>query len=150
MDITSQVNKKEESPRFTPDSAAKLIRWSLSELSTENAHHEFEHLCRHVARRRICSNVLPATGPVSGGGDRGADFETMAIAPDFGESRYWRLVSRGKVLFACSLEKNLKKKVRADVKAAAEFGEPIECVYFFYHLPITVADRNRMKLRFVR
>lgn len=129
----------------TPEVVGKLIRYALSELSTDNAHHDFEHLCRHVARRRICSNILPATGPVSGGGDKGADFETLHVQSGFGTSRYWRLVAPGKVLFACSLEKNLKKKIKADVKAAAEFGEPLERMYFFYNLPIKVGDRNKFK-----
>jgi hypothetical protein len=83
--------------------------------------------------------------PVSGGGDRGADFETLDVQSRFGTSRYWRLVVAGKVLFACSLEKNLKKKIKADVKAAADFGEPIERMYFFYNLPIKVGDRNKFK-----
>ncbi len=130
----------------TPETVSKLIRFALSELSAENAHHEFEHLCRHVARRRICSNIIPATGPVSGGGDKGADFETIpAIQSGFGQSRYWQLACPGKILFACSLEKNLKKKIKADVKAAAEFGEPLERMYFFYNRPIKVGDRNKFK-----
>lgn len=129
----------------SPEVVGKLIRYALSELSTDNAHHDFEHLCRHIARRRICSNILPATGPVSGGGDKGADFETLHVQSGFGTSRYWRLVAPGKVLFACSLEKNLKKKIKADVKAAAEFGEPLERMYFFYNLPIKVGDRNKFK-----
>ena len=57
------------SPPQTPETIAKIVGYALSELSSDNAHHEFEHLCRHIARRRICSNILPASGPVSGGGD---------------------------------------------------------------------------------
>jgi hypothetical protein len=70
------VSRKDEAapPGITPEEAAKLIGFALSELSTENAHHEFEHLCRHLTRRKICPNILPATGPVSAGGDQGADF----------------------------------------------------------------------------
>jgi hypothetical protein len=129
----------------TPEVVGKLIRYALSEMSADNAHHEFEHLCRHLARRRICSNILPATGPVSGGGDRGADFETLHVESGSGTSRYWRLVATGKVLFACSLERNLKRKVKADVEAAAKFGEVLERMYFFYNRPIKVADRNKFK-----
>ena len=129
----------------TPEVVGKLIRYALSELSTDNAHHDFEHLCRHLARRRICSNVLPATGPVSGGGDKGADFETLQVESGFGASAYWRLAAPGKVLFACSLERNLKKKIKADVKAAAEFGETLDRMYFFYNRPIKVGDRNKFK-----
>lgn len=129
----------------TPEVVSKLIRFALSQLSADNAHHDFEHLCRHLARRRICSNILPATGPVSGGGDKGADFETVHVQSGFGTSQYWRLVASGNVLFACSIAKNLKKKVKADVEAAAKFGKPLERMYFFYNLPIKIGDRNKFK-----
>jgi hypothetical protein len=56
---------------------AQMIRVVLSLLSGENGHHTFEHVCREVAKRRVVSNVLPATGPVSAGGDHGRDFETF-------------------------------------------------------------------------
>jgi hypothetical protein len=56
---------------------AQMVRIALSLLSGDNGHHSFEHLCRQVAKRRIASNVLPATGPVSAGGDQGRDFETF-------------------------------------------------------------------------
>ena len=131
-------------PAQSPEIVSKLIRFALSELSAENAHHEFEHLCRHLARRRICSNIIPATGPVSGGGDKGADFETIQVFGT-GDSSYWQLASAGKVLFACSLEQNLKKKVRADLKLAAAFGEPLEKMYFFYNRPVKIGDRNKLK-----
>ena len=39
------------------------IRFGLSQLAETNSHHEFEHLCRHLARARICSNIIPATDP---------------------------------------------------------------------------------------
>jgi hypothetical protein len=50
------------------------IRFALARLSERNAHHEWEHVCRHLTRERICSNILPATGPVQAGGDQGRDF----------------------------------------------------------------------------
>jgi hypothetical protein len=61
----------------TPVQTAQMVRLALGSLAADNAHHSFEHLCRHVAKRRIASNVLPATGPVSVGGDQGRDFETF-------------------------------------------------------------------------
>jgi hypothetical protein len=64
----------------TPDQVALVIAYALSRLSVHNAHHEFEHLCRHITRRRIASNIIPATGPVSAGGDGGADFETISVS----------------------------------------------------------------------
>jgi hypothetical protein len=53
------------------------IAFGLNRLPSQNTHHEFEHLCRDFARKRIASNVIPATGPVAGGGDQGRDFDTF-------------------------------------------------------------------------
>jgi hypothetical protein len=60
----------------TPDERRAFIRFQLAALGERNGHHEFEHICRRVAGARIASNLLPSTGPVSGGGDQGSDFET--------------------------------------------------------------------------
>ena len=46
------------------------VQYELSNLGARNAQHEFEHVCRNVTRLRICSNILPATGPVSARGIR--------------------------------------------------------------------------------
>jgi hypothetical protein len=130
---------------YTPETVSKLIRHGLLQMSVDNAHHEFEHLCRHLARRRLCSNIIPATGPVAGGGDQGADFESIQLLSDFGTSRYWRLIQTGRIVFACSLEKNLKKKVKADLKSAANRPSPPDRLYFFYPEPIKVSVRNALK-----
>lgn len=152
MNDTTEPSKGDRDAQFiplrdsqTPEGVAKIIAYALSELSSDNAHHDFEHLCRHIARRRICSNILPATGPVSSGGDAGADFETLSVYAGSKDSAYWRLASSEKVLFACSLAKNLKKKIASDLEAAAQFPEAVERLYFFYNRPIAVALRNKLK-----
>jgi hypothetical protein len=61
----------------TPTELARMIRFTLDELSRENGHHAFEELCRELAQARLVSNVITATGPVVGGGDHGRDFETF-------------------------------------------------------------------------
>jgi hypothetical protein len=113
--------------QVTPEEASKLIRFALSELSVENGHHDFEHLCRHLTRRKICPNIIPSTGPVSGGGDQGADFETYTVSPSSDSSPVSQFFSRAveeNWLFACSLEENYKKKIREDLLAAKDFQEP--------------------------
>lgn len=84
------------------------IRHQLERLTPRNAHHEFEHLCRGFARIVLTPNILPATGPVSAGGDQGRDFEsfhtyTLSDAASDGE-RFWA-TSDDRIAFACSLEK---------------------------------------------
>lgn len=135
--------------RVNSADAATLIGFALSQLSARNAHHEFEHLCRELARRRICPNILPATGPVSGGGDQGADFESYKVGTTGKDSSvtstFFSRSVQDKWLFACSLELNYKKKVNEDLKAARSFGEPIARLVFFHHLPIKVSARNKLK-----
>ena len=60
-----------------PSEVEAQVRFALAQLPAQNAHHDFEHICRHLTQQFICSNVLPATGPVSAGGDQGRDFETF-------------------------------------------------------------------------
>jgi hypothetical protein len=135
--------------KVNPAEAVVLIGFALSQLGTRNAHHEFEHLCRELTRRRICPNILPATGPVSGGGDQGADFESYKVGTaansDSVTSSFFSRSVPDKWLFACSLESNYKKKINEDLQSAKRFGEPVVRVVFFHHLPIKVSARNRLK-----
>jgi hypothetical protein len=142
------VSRKGEAapPGITPEEAAKLIGFALSELSTENAHHEFEHLCRHLTRRKICPNILPATGPVSAGGDQGADFETYKVADsEESQSAFFAKSIKDKWIFACSLQKNYKKKIKGDLQAATNFVEPVQRVVFFHNAPIPTSARHKLK-----
>ena len=42
----------------------------------------FERLAFELARLRVASNLLPATGPVQAGGDQGRDFESYRFYLD--------------------------------------------------------------------
>src|SRR6185369_5860320 len=104
----------------TIDQVATQIRFGLEQLSARNAHHEFEHLCRYLTKARICSNVLPATGPVGQGGDQGRDFETFRTYlsnSTLAETAFVGLVSNKPLVFACTLQKQqIKRKIKFDVK----------------------------------
>ena len=133
-------------PSVSLEQAAKLIAFALSELGSENAHHEFEHLCRHVTRRRICPNIVPATGPVSAGGDQGADFESYRTSSaSQPRTQFFSKAVQEKWLFACSLEKNYKKKIRSDLKAAKDFHEKVDRLVFFHNRPIPVSVRHKLQ-----
>ncbi|MGC4795713.1 hypothetical protein ACLQ3H_16570 [Micromonospora saelicesensis] len=97
---------------LTPTEIASLIRVRLTQLGEENAHHEFEHLCRHVAQRRIASNVLPATGPVSSGGDQARDFETFRtyLAQELPFAiGFLALAAEDTIAFACTIQQEKLK-----------------------------------------
>src|SRR5919112_3940241 len=90
------------------DPIRSQIRFHLAELSARNEHHGFERLCSEVVRERICRNVVPATGPVSAGGDQGRDLETFKTyleASPLRDSTFLGMASDGILVFACSTEK---------------------------------------------
>jgi hypothetical protein len=112
-----------------------MIRLALGTLAADNAHHSFEHLSRHVAKRRITSNVLPATGPVSAGGDQGRDFETFRtyLADELPFALgFLALASDDVVVFACTIQRDgLRAKFEDDIKSICTQGTHADRIYIF-------------------
>lgn len=131
------------------DQVISQIRFQLEQLSAKNAHHVFEHLCRHLARARICSNILPATGPVSAGGDQGRDFETFRTylrSSPIHNSAFVGKVSQKPTAFACSLQKRgISTKIKSDVKIIMRSGSPIEAIHFFCTSDVSISRRNKLR-----
>lgn len=131
-----------------PLELTRYIRYQLSELTARNAHHEFENLTRNLARIRICSNIIPATGPVSAGGDGGRDFETFKTyndTPVTPDSSFYRLASgQREIAFACSLQQDLITKIREELKKIKSHGKYANMV-FFGEKNIPVAKRHALQ-----
>src|SRR5437667_2683649 len=130
-----------------PAQLTAQIRFALARLSERNAQHEWEHLCRHLTRERLCSNILPATGPVQAGGDQGRDFETfhtyLSRSSLAGQS-FVGLSSETPIAFACSLEERVIPKMRRDVKTIMSGGVPVERIYLFSTRSVPVAKRHKL------
>lgn len=127
---------------------AQLL-FQLDQLSATNSHHEFEHICRHLARETITANILPATGPVTAGGDEGRDFETFTTFIRRVETRssMFRGLGESKPLvFACSItdKSRIKAKVRDDLTKICANESPY-IVYFFSNQNIPVASRLELQ-----
>ncbi|WP_335986953.1 hypothetical protein [Glycomyces sp. MUSA5-2] len=118
-----------------PEQLAQFIRFRLHDLGSQNAHHEFEHLCRYVTKARFVSNVIPATGPVSAKGDQGRDFETFRtyLKDELPFSvGFLALATEDTVACACTLRsKDLRTKIKSDVESICSQGTPVDQVYFF-------------------
>lgn len=137
-----------ERPGLNATQASLYVRFALSQLRGTNGHHEFENLCFQLARRRIYANVIPSTGPVSSGSDQGSDFETYHVGevmPVGTASAFFGRVAREKVVFACSLEKNVQKKVKEDLEAAAEFHQAVDRLVFFTTEDVPVGRRHKLQ-----
>ena len=125
------------------------VRFALSQLPTHNAHHEFEHICRHLTEQFICSNVLPATGPVSAGGDQGRDFETFRtyLREELGPyGGFLGLVSAGTIAFVCTTQANdLFTKLRRDIEKVCASGHPVHEIRAFTLEAVPVGRRHELE-----
>ena len=139
----------DDNPAASPSQLELQIRFALADLSARNAAHAFEELCRHFAQARLVSNILPATGPVSSGGDQGRDAETFRsfLADELGPyGGFLGLVSDGPVAFACTLQQeDLPTKVRADVRKITASGTAVVHVYVLCSAALPVAKRHELQ-----
>lgn len=133
----------------SPEELKRFIKFHLQDLGGQNGHHEFEHMCRAISTRRIASNIVPATGPVSAGGDQGRDFETFRtyLATGLnGTSGFLALASSDVLAFACTLQKDgLGTKIKDDVKSICTQGTHVDAVYYFATGSLPVATRHRLQ-----
>ena len=126
------------------------IRFGISQLSTQNGSMQFEHICRHLARATICSNLLPATGPVQAGGDQGRDFETFHTylsQSSISNNTFIGLASDKPIVFACSIEKNPAKKngkIEKDIATILKTGTDVDRIFFFSGHDIDVSKRHKL------
>jgi hypothetical protein len=126
---------------------SRYIRFQLSQLKAQNGHHEFEAMCRQFARLRIGDRLLPATGPVSAGGDQGKDFESFRSYLQHHEipHPFLATASDQKLVFACSLQERPQDKIKADVKTICSGSEPVDAVYIFVEQDLPVAKRHELQ-----
>jgi hypothetical protein len=133
----------------SPVEAEKYIRFQLEHLTAQNEHHAFEEICYRIAKRRLSSNILPATGPVSAGGDQGRDAETYYTRlPEElpGAAGFVGRATAEPLVMACSVQKDrLEEKVRADLNSICGQGGTVKAVAFFAVQEIPVAVRHRLQ-----
>lgn len=125
------------------------IRFALNNLAARNGHHEFEALCREVARQTVTPNLVPATGPVAGGGDQGRDFESFRsrMASRLGETGLvLGLDGTELVAFACTLQQtDIDGKIRNDLTAICSDGEPVAAAVVYTEVNVTTARRHSLQ-----
>ena len=73
----SQVTYDIELPR-------EQLAFELSEISKNQKQDQFETLCRRLAEKLICPNLIPQVGP-TGGGDGKTDTETYPVSDQISE-----------------------------------------------------------------
>ena len=132
----------------SPSEIEAQVRFALFQLPVHNAHHDFEHICRYLTQQFICSNVLPATGPVSAGGDQGRDYETFRtyLREELGpHGAFLGLVSEGTIAFICTTQANdLLAKLRLDINKVCASGHPVHEIRAFTLESVPVGTRHKL------
>lgn len=129
-------------------SLRKFIRFQLEQMGAGNEAHRFEDLAFELARARVASNVVRATGPVQSGGDQGRDFETFRtyLAKSvIAGSAFVANASGTTIAFACTLNKRIDAKIRADLSTIFGDGTRPHSVAYFCVPDVPVALRHKLQ-----
>lgn len=133
----------------SPTQLEQLIRFGLHTLGETNSHHDFERICLGLARRRIAGNLIPATGPVSSGGDQGRDAEShWTSLPDAlaTTSVFAIQVSSDKIVLACTIQtEDIPTKIRRDLASICGQGDSVQRVVYFTVAPVKVSKRHELQ-----
>jgi len=125
------------------------IRFALAGLNASNGHFVFEQLCRELTKATIARNVLPATGPVSAGGDQGRDFESFptALTDTVGDVGIEVGLAPGDgVAFVCTLQRReVRAKLLADISKVVASGAAVAWVVAFCAADVPVAARHAIE-----
>lgn len=119
--------------------AEAFIRFRILEMTERNEHHRFEEIATLVAQKRVSSNILIATGPVSSKGDQQRDAETFKTRlPDElpHSAGFAAAASTAPWVVACTLqETKLKQKVLDDLAGicATDAARVEHVAYFSAH-----------------
>jgi hypothetical protein len=126
-----------------------FIRFQLGQLASTNQHHTFERISEWIARRRLSSNIIPATGPVSAGGDQGRDAETFftTLPSELPGAGGWiGTASSEPLVVASTVQKSdLRGKIKSDVNKICSEGEPVSRLAFFSVEDVPVSVRHDMQ-----
>lgn len=119
----------------------------LSEITARQDEIRFEHFCRRLAKREICPNLIPHTGP-TGGGDGKTDSETYPVSSDLAALWYVgdpELASQERWAFAFSAKKSWRTKAKSDIKEIVATGRNYTRIYFITNQ--SVASKKRADLQ---
>jgi hypothetical protein len=106
----------------------------------------FENFCRSLAKKELCPNLIPQTGP-TGGGDSKVDSETFPVSSQL--ATLWYIgdperASKERWAFAFSAQKSWESKVKSDVKKIVEVDRQYSLICFITNQ--YVPDKRRAKV----
>lgn len=146
-DILKKLHPNQFSDSKTIDKiecSRELLNFTLSRLSEENKHFEFEEFIRKLLEREICPNLIDETGPAAGG-DGKVDTENYPVSPKI-QKFWWYGINNenDKWAFAVSLKKAWKQKCNSDIEKIINTKRGYSKIFFITNQAI----KNDIRLTF--
>ena len=146
-DILKKLHQNQFSDTKTVDKidcSKELLNFTLSGLSEENKHFDFEEFIRKLLENEICPNLIDETGPAAGG-DGKVDTENYPVSPKIQKFWWYGLNKENdKWAFAVSLKKQWKTKCNSDIKKIIDTKRGYTKIFFITNQAI----KNDIRLKF--
>src|SRR5207302_6709863 len=116
----------------TPVLDRSMFEYFLDTLTSRSEEVPFENFARELAKREICPNIIPHTGP-TGGGDSKVDAETYPVADDLTLAWYTgigREAAEERWAFAFSAKAQWRSKVQSDIGKIAKTDRGYKKAFF--------------------
>ena len=122
-----------------------LLEYHLETITNRKQEYLFENFCFELCQKEICPNLIPQSGPVSGG-DSKRDTENYPVSKEI--KNYWYYSPEGadneKWAFAFSAMKKWKAKIRDDISKIASLDRKFDLIYFVSNQ--NISDKNRAEI----
>jgi hypothetical protein len=117
----------------------EVLAYEIEKISTNQKQDLFETLCRRLAERLICHNLIPQVGP-NGGGDGKTDTETYPVSEVISERWYipqdgWK--NDEKWAFAFSAKKDWEAKIKSDIEKIVNTNRGYTKIFFISNQTIS-------------
>lgn len=122
----------------------ELLNFTLSGLSEENKHFDFEEFIRKLLENEVCPNLIDETGPAAGG-DGKVDTENYPVSLKIQKFWWYGLnTENDKWAFAVSLKKDWKTKCNSDIKKIINTNRGYTKIFFVTNQAI----KNDIRLKY--
>lgn len=123
------------------------LEYHLESLTSRNQESDFERFALALAKRTVCPNLRPLTGP-SGGGDSKVDSETIPVSEELASGWYENVdlnAAHERWAFAFSAKKQWRPKVKSDIAKVAQTDRNYKKAFFISNQFIRDKTRSEVE-----
>jgi hypothetical protein len=127
-----------------------LLEYSLETLTSRQEEIRFEQFALHLAKKEICPNLIPHTGP-TGGGDGKTDSENYQVSEEIAALWYIgdpKRASTEKFALCFSAKKDWKPKFKSDIASVLSTGRNFSVIYFITNQFASSKERADLQDRY--